>query len=196
MSDDETGDVRDAKASDETPAARVLVLIAFIAAVLTGLLMPPDCVNEFRRGHGHPPYVWCLSNIRGLNAALLMYDADHGIFPTTLLDAFASMRTTPRHLCCPAVRGEEVARTGYFYVLGLKETDPEDWIVIFDDPENHAEDDRVNVVRLSGFADALSRAGFENELARFKREFEASRGHPPKFEGPDTKLSAEWQSPP
>jgi prepilin-type processing-associated H-X9-DG protein len=60
----------------------------------------------------------------------------------------------------------------------LTENDPSNWILAFDEPGNHPAGGG-NILYIDGHVAYCRAREFADELDRFRRAFEASRGHTP-----------------
>lgn len=169
----------------------------FIAITIAFSLAGLEVIVRLPRHHGCclTPESICAGHLRELSMWVRIYadDDDCGEYPDSLSRVIALVRHDTRGMRCPNRRAGDDT-TGYYYVLGLTEHDPLNWPIAFDDPDNHADVDRVIIAFQDMRVRWMSKADFFDMLGTFFVEFEASRGHPPKLEGPDTKLPAAWQS--
>lgn len=68
-----------------------LALAAVVSVVVLILSM---------RNTGHPSYITCLSNMRSITMAVIMYQGDHrGAYPPTLAETYPYLRSTRCFIC-------------------------------------------------------------------------------------------------
>jgi competence protein ComGC len=125
----------------------------------------------------------CAANMRGIGQAVMIYANDNrGAFPADFQALISDGTCTPKQFICPS-SGHVVPACDYFYVAGLTDKDPANWIVAFEDPADH-HGEGANVLRLDGTVAFLKEAPnklFTQEVDRFKAAYEKARGRPPRI---------------
>lgn len=125
-----------------------------------------------------PPRGICASNLRGIGQGLHIYAADQGAFPADLGTLIAAGIQIQDQFQCPVYTQSKPGQSDYRYVTGLTENDSSNWIIAFDEPGNHP-DGSGHVLYIDGHVEYHRAKDFAKELDRFRRAFEASRGHTP-----------------
>lgn len=156
------------------PWRRSLALILANASVMyfvMWILMPRTGPRELpRRGV-------CAANLRGIGQSAHIYAQDNpGYFPPNLQVLIDEGMLTEMQCYCPKSGNDEPDPFNYYFVAGLNSGDPPTWILAFEDPENHG--DGVNILFVDSHVEFFRTDGFKKALARFRKEFEASRGEP------------------
>lgn len=138
------------------------------------------------------PVKHCQGNLRFIGMGMQVYAEDHaGALPPDLLTLLLAGQTTTDSLHCRARQTRETDPFDYHYVTGLRTTDPNDWILAFDDAANHG-GTHGHVLYLDGRVEWLTMKELNTELARFNRAYTAARGEPPKILGREQPY--DWQS--
>ncbi len=84
---------------------------------------------------------------------------------------------TPLQFVSPLSRHKEPA-CDYYYVTGLRDDDPGDWILAFTDL-GYTKSEGANVLYLDNHVEYVREPKFSQELKRFKAAYETARGTPP-----------------
>lgn len=156
------------------PWRRSLALVLAIASVMyfvVWISMPRGGSREL------PPRGVCAANLRGIGQCAHIYEEDNsGFFPANLQVLIDEGILLEMQCYCPKSGNDEPDPFDYYFVAGLNSDDPPTWIQAFEDPENHG--DGVNILFLDSHVEFFRTDGFKKALARFRKEFEASRGEP------------------
>jgi prepilin-type processing-associated H-X9-DG protein len=155
-------------------ARRITVCVAVLLLVLVGsyeLFRPRLCRDR-------PPRALCAMNLRAIGQGLHIYAGDNGVFPPQLGRLVETGSLSWDQFQCPECGRSQPRQSDYRYVTGLTEDDPSNWIVAFDEPGNHPNGGGY-ILYVDGHVAYHRAKEFADELDRFKREFETSRGHPP-----------------
>jgi prepilin-type processing-associated H-X9-DG protein len=147
---------------------------AGVVGVLAWLVLTP-------RLHGTRemmPRAQCASNLRGIGQGLKAYAADNGdAFPPSLETLIHEGLCARLQFVSPLSKHKEPA-CDYYYVTGLTNNDPDDWILAYAD-QAYINGQGANLLYLDGHVDFVREPGFTQELDRFKTAYERARGIPP-----------------
>jgi hypothetical protein len=160
----------------------VVVLLGFVGLALTAIIC--DICRP------RVTYYWQMSasQLRGIGYALQVYHHDFADDPPDLqtlvhLDYYVAGG------CSPHYRRRGKDGSGYCFVSGQRDSDPNNWIVAFDDP-HVPNTDRLNILYRDWRVRSLRRSDFEAEIRRFIQDYEKQVGRPPTIIGPDVPLSS------
>lgn len=151
-------------------------------AVVVGLLIVAgalfELITAWPRADATALRSLCRANLTEIGTALERYAAQHGAYPPNLLELVERDLLVVETLRCPvrASAGGELIQ--YYYVRGLKPSDPPEWLLAFDAPLNHPEGG--SVLYLSSIAVTLDGEAFEQELTRFRAAYLQSRMQVPQ----------------
>jgi len=162
----------------QTNKRRVSWWILVCAATVLLLIGSYELLRPRAYSRDLPPRALCASNLRGIGQGLYVYAGDHAVFPPNLGSLIDAGSLLEDQFHCPVCSHSKSGQSDYRYVTGLTEDAPSNWIIAFDEPGNHP-DGGGNILYVDGHVAYHRAREFVDELERFKREFEASRGHPP-----------------
>jgi len=130
-----------------------LLLVICIFALTVVVLAP---VVRLTKERAHR--INCANNLRLLSLGLHMYAADHrDEFPPDLGELYPGYVKSDKTFICPAGRaGGTPENLGYIYVAGLKESSPQDEVIVRDGDGNHG-GRGGNVLRVGGSVEWLGR---------------------------------------
>lgn len=116
------------------------------------------------------------ANMRGFSTSLRYYATENaGDFPPSLV-MLARLYDWPSHtLESPSF---EMRRPYLQYVTGLRQDDPGDWILLYEDSANHR-GIAGYILYVNGNVDFVAEPRHSAELRRFREQYEAARGVPP-----------------
>lgn len=116
------------------------------------------------------------ANMRMFSSVLQQYAADNaGDFPPSLLALWKMHDWPPGMLESPSV---EMRRPYLQYVTGLRQDDPGDWILLYEDSANHF-GAAGYILYVNGTVAFVKEPQHAAELRRFRAQYEAARGMPP-----------------
>jgi hypothetical protein len=148
---------------------RGLVVLTAVAAIANLRYYWVNAQDAGMRGHFG-------ANMRMFGASLRQYAADNGgDFPPSLI-ALAkrddwpaqAMKSPSVEMRCPYLQ----------YVTGLRQDDPADWILLYEDPANHM-GAAGYILYVSGTVEFVREPQHSAELRRLGEQYEAARGAPP-----------------
>ena len=123
------------------------------------------------------------ANLQGVGQSCLIYANDNrGAFPANLQVLIDSGMLVPKQLINPSSGSVPPACDCYF-VVGLTDADPGDWIIAYSDPQFHNWEG-ANILYLDGRVEFVEEPRFTEEIDRFLAEFEEDRGAAPEVIGP------------
>lgn len=124
------------------------------------------------------PRAACAANLRGIGQALKIYAAgNEGAFPPDLETLIQQGLCTRLQLLSPPSKHMQPA-CDYYYVTGLTDNDPDDWMVAYGEPA-YMKGAGANILYLDGHVEFIPEPRFTQEIDRFKRAYERARATPP-----------------
>ena len=154
----------------------VLVVVGF---VFYFALAPPIWTRPGRL----PKPTVDASNLRAIGQSCYVYANDNeGLFPLDLQMLIDGGMLAGNQLINPSSGNLEGA-CDYYFVLGLTDADPGDWIIAYSDPQFHNWEG-ANILYLDGRVEFVEEPRFTEEIDRFLAEFEEDRGAAPEVIGP------------
>lgn len=158
----------------------VSVLMVPVLALMISIMLP-----SLARAREITKRAVSASNLRGIGQAAMVYAFDNGkVFPPNFQTLITDGTCTPRQLINPS--SGRTAGCDYYYVTGLTSDDPRDWIVAYEDPNQH-QGEGANVLYVDGTVQFLKEkpgGQFAKEIGRFKAAYESKRGQPPQIIAP------------
>jgi hypothetical protein len=128
--------------------------------------------------------VQCGANCRYVIYPAQSYASGHdGHFPPDLQTLIRLGFVSPECCQCPSVSSHNANRIDYVYVSGLTTEDPDDWILCYDTPENHA-GEGGHVFYTGGWGVWYDEPQFSQEIEKFRRAFLEARGVEPTLIAP------------
>jgi len=116
-------------------------------------------------------------NLSGIANAIKVYAGDnHGLYPPSIQALHACELVSRQGMLNPGSEHSPPA-CDFYYVVGLTEEDPSDWITAFGDMRHHGDRGTV-VARNDGCVMYLHKEEFTEELEWFKAAYEEARGEP------------------
>jgi type II secretory pathway pseudopilin PulG len=153
-------------------------IVLGIVGVLLGLVLIVVVPWGLRLSH----VALAMENLQMLGADIRTYANYHdGHFPPSLQDLIVDGSAVPETLINPN-SGREPPACDYYYVTGLREDDPPDWMVAWEDPNQNGGEGAcvLHVVGNVSYERTQSQGGqFEAKLRGFLKAYEAARGKPP-----------------
>jgi prepilin-type processing-associated H-X9-DG protein len=147
---------------------------AGVVAVLAWLVLTPPSLGP----REITPRAHCAANLRGIGQGLKVYAADNrDAFPPSLETLIQEGLCTRVQFVSPLSKHKQAA-CDYYYVTGLTNNDPDDWILAYADPA-YMKGQGANILYLDGHVDFIREPGLTQELDRFKTAYEGARGIPP-----------------
>lgn len=116
------------------------------------------------------------ANMRMFSTSLRYYATNNGgDFPPSLVMLAKLYNWSSPELVSPSV---EMRQPYLQYVTGLRQDDPGDWILLYEDSANHF-GVAGYILYVNGTVEFVSEPRHAAELRRFREQYEAARGAPP-----------------
>lgn len=154
------------------------LLLVLLVSIVVSVFMPST-------DHRHPPINYCASSMRELYKWMAIYHNDFDSYPSELADmvdvgdAEFDKKLWDRLRCWQNKR-KDLPELGLYYVAGLKEEDPDTWIVLYEMPDDHKQQRGV-IQYLGGHMEWLDKNAFLAEIRRFKKEYKVATGNSPRI---------------
>ncbi len=162
------------------PGRRTVFRIVLPAAVLVAAAAGLVSV-QFARHRAAERAAADRMNLQRIGVACLVYSSlNDGHFPASLVDLAAMQLVEPADLRTRGSASPHVC--DYWYVGGLNQRDPEQWIVAYS--QRVSSRDPVHVLFRDGRVETLEPADFRELILRQAREHVERDGQPPEFVPP------------
>lgn len=162
------------------PSRRTILRIVLPAAVLLAAGMMFVAV-QLARHRAAERAAADRMNLQRIGVACLVYSSlNDGLLPASLVDLAAMQLVEPGDLRTRGSASPHVC--DYWYVGGLNERDPEQWIVAYS--QRVSSRDPVHVLFRDGRVETITFAEFRDVILRQSRERVERDGQPPEFVPP------------
>jgi prepilin-type processing-associated H-X9-DG protein len=156
-----------------------------IAGIVTGglsILVAPMMVSillpSLSRARELAKRTVSAANLKELAQAAKVYATDYGDVLPSDLETLVNIGGIPgKQLQNPSNDNAHNA-CDYYYVTGLTEADPADWVLAYGDPADHA-GEGANIVFLDAHVEFVKEPQFSKVIQEFQEAYRQARGQPP-----------------